>query len=131
MNEVDGSNGVVFFAAGVFHYFKREEVKSLVLELSKRYEKGCLIFDSVGKLGLKLMMSKILKNMGIKDVEGLFYVNNTIKELNWSDKIKVTSKGYMLGYYNMKSFNIRSSHRLLARIGDNVMKMKINKFLFD
>lgn len=130
MNEVDGSNGVVFFAAGVFHYFKREEVKSLVLELSKRYEKGCLIFDSVGKLGLKLMMSKILKNMGIKDVEGLFYVNNTIKELNWSDKIKVTSKGYMLGYYNMKSFNIRSSHRLLARIGDNVMKMKINKFRF-
>ena len=130
MNEVDGSNGVVFFAAGVFHYFKREEVKSLVLELSKRYEKGCLIFDSVGKLGLKLMMSKILKNMGIKDVEGLFYVNNTIKELNWSDKIKVTSKGYMLGYYNMKSFNIRSSHRLLARIGDNVMKMKINKFQF-
>lgn len=100
MNEVDGSNGVVFFAAGVFHYFKREEVKSLVLELSKRYEKGCLIFDSVGKLGLKLMMSKILKNMGIKDVEGLFYVNNTIKELNWSDKIKVTSKGYMLGYYS-------------------------------
>lgn len=65
MNEVDGSNGVVF-AAGVFHYFKREEVKSLVLELSKRYEKGCLIFDSVGKLGLKLMMSKILKNMGLK-----------------------------------------------------------------
>ena len=130
MNEVDGSNGVVFFAAGVFHYFKREEVKSLVLELSKRYEKGCLIFDSVGKLGLKLMMSKILKNMGIKDVEGLFYVNNTIKEINWSDKIKVTSKGYMLGYYNMKSFNIRSSHRLLARIGDNVMKMKINKFQF-
>ena len=57
-------------------------------------------------------------------------MNNTIKELNWSDKIKVTSKGYMLGYYNMKSFNIRSSHRLLARIGDNVMKMKINKFQF-
>jgi len=58
----------------VFHYFKKDEVKSLVLELSKRYPGGCLLFDSVGKLGLKLMMSKAIKNMGINDVEGLFYV---------------------------------------------------------
>mgnify|MGYP000349869191 CR=1 FL=1 len=64
MNEVDGSNGVVFFAAGVFHYFKREEVKSLVLELSKRYEKGCLIFDSVGKLGLKTYDVKDIEEYG-------------------------------------------------------------------
>ena len=27
MDEVDGSNGVILFAAGVFHYFKRDEVK--------------------------------------------------------------------------------------------------------
>ena len=130
MNEVDGSNGVIFFAAGVFHYFKRNEVKDLVLELSKRYVGGCLIFDSVGKLGLKLMMSKTLKNMGISDVEGLFYTNNPMKELNWSDKIKITSKGYMLGYYDMKSPNIRFSHRLLAKIGDDMMKMAINKIEF-
>ena len=130
MNEVDGSNGVVFFAAGVFHYFKRNEVKDLVLELSKRYVGGCLIFDSVGKLGLKLMMSKTLKNMGISDVEGLFYTNNPMQELNWSDKIKITSKGYMLGYYDMKSPNIRFSHRLLAKIGDDMMKMAINKIEF-
>ncbi|MEB3429784.1 class I SAM-dependent methyltransferase [Citroniella saccharovorans] len=130
MNEVDGSNGVVFFAAGVFHYFKRNEVKDLVLELSKRYVGGCLIFDSVGKLGLKLMMSKTLKNMGISDVEGLFYTNNPMQELNWSDKIKITSKGYMLGYYDMKSPKIRFSHRLLAKIGDDMMKMAINKIEF-
>ncbi len=36
----------------------------------------------------------------------------------------------MLGYYNMKSPDIRCSHRSLARIGDNVMKMKINKLEF-
>ncbi len=50
-----------------------------MLELSKRYPGGCLIFDSVGKLGLKLMMSKTLRNMGIRDVEGLFYVNDPNK----------------------------------------------------
>ena len=130
MNEVDSSKGIVFFAAGVFHYFKMDEVKALVLELAKRYIGGCLVFDSVGKLGLKLMMSKTLKNMGIKDVDGFFYINNLEKDLNWSKKIKVTSKGYMLGYYDMKSPNISFSHRLLARICDSMMKMSINRLYF-
>lgn len=131
IDEVDGSNGAIFFAAGVFHYFKRNEVKSLVLELLKRYPKGCLVFDSVGKLALKLMMSKVLKNMGISDVEGLFYVSNPISELNWSDKIRVSSRGYMLGYYDMKSPNVKCSHRLLARTADKIMKMMINKMDFE
>ena len=131
MNEVDSSKGIVFFAAGVFHYFKMDEIKELVLELAKRYTGGCLVFDSVGKLGLKLMMSKTLKNMGIKDVDGFFYINNLEKDLNWSKKIKVTSKGYMLGYYDMKSPNIHFTHRLLGKICDNVMKMSINKMEFE
>lgn len=131
MKEIDASKGVIFFVAGVFHYFKMDEVKALVLELAKRYTGGCLVFDSVGKLGLKLMMSKTLKNMGIKDVDGFFYINNPEKDLNWSEKIKVTSKGYMLGYYDMKSPNIHFTHRLLGKICDNVMKMSINKMEFE
>ena len=130
MDEVDGSNGVIFFAAGVFHYFKTEEVKSLALELSKRFPGGCLVFDSVRKLALKLMLAAVIKNMGISDVEGYFYVNNPAKDLNWSKKIKVTSKGYMLGYYDMKSPGIHFMHRLLARIGDKGMKMYINRMDF-
>lgn len=131
MDKIDVSKGLILFAAGVFHYFKMDEVKELVLELAKRYTGGCLVFDSVGKLGLKLMKSKTLKNMGIKDVDGFFYINNQEKDLNWSEKIKVTSKGYMLGYYDMKSPNIHFTHRLLVKICDNVMKMYINKMDFE
>ncbi len=131
MDKVDGSNGVIFFAAGVFHYFKTEEVKSLALELSKRFPGACLVFDSVGKLALKLMMAAVIKNMGISDVEGYFYVNNPAKDLNWSKKIKVTTKGYMLGYYDMKSPGIHFLHRLLAKIGDKGMKMYIHRMDFE
>lgn len=131
INEIDGSNGVIFFAAGVFHYFKTKEVKTLILKLSREYPGGCLVFDSVGKLGLKLMMKKVLKNMGISDVEGLFYVNNSKKDLNWSEKIRVGSKGYMLGYYDMKSPNVNVFHRLLARIADNGMKLSVNRMDFE
>ena len=131
MEEVDGSNGVIFFAAGVFHYFKAEDVKILVLELSQRYPKGCLVFDSLGKLGLKLMMKTAIKNMGIHNVNGLFYLNNPPTDLEWSENIKVTSKGYMLGYYDMKSPGIHFMHRFLARIGDSAIKMSINRLDFD
>lgn len=130
MEQVDGSEGVIFFAAGVFHYFKTEEVKNLVLELSKRFPEGCLVFDSVGKLGLKIILNKVLKNMDINDVDGYFYVNNPKKELRWSENIKVTSKGYMLGYYDMKSPGIRFSHRFFAWLGDKMMKMYVHKMEF-
>ena len=76
------------------------------------------------------MMSKILKNMGIQDVKGYFCVSDPLKELNWSDTINVSSKGYMLGYYDMKSPGIHPSHRLLARLGDRMMKMSIIKMEF-
>lgn len=130
MDEVDGAQGAIFFAAGVFHYFKREDVKKLVLALSERFAGGRLIFDTVGRLGLKLMMSKILKNMGIGDIDGFFYVQDPAQELNWSEKIKVSSKGYMLGYYNMKNKGIRPTHRLLAKMGDQWMKMAVHRMEF-
>lgn len=129
MDKVDGSHGVFFFAAGVFHYFQREEVKNLVLELAKRFPKGTLVFDSVGKFGLKLMMKKVLKNMKIDNVEGYFYMDNP-KELDWSDKIVVSSKGYMLGYYDMKGPGIHFLHRLLARLADKKMKMAVTCLKF-
>ena len=103
----------------------------MALELSKRFPGACLVFDSVGKLALKLMMAAVIKNMGISDVEGYFYVNNPAKDLNWSKKIKVTSKGYMLGYYDMKSPGIHFLHRLLAKIGDKGMKMYIHRMDFE
>ncbi|MGP1584789.1 class I SAM-dependent methyltransferase [Peptostreptococcus stomatis] len=130
MDQIDGSKGVIFFAAGVFHYFKRDQVRALVLELAKRYPGACLVFDSVGKLGIRLMMSKTLKNMGISDVDGYFYLDKPKEDLDWSENIRVTSRGYMLGYYDMKSPNISFSHRLLARICDSMMKMSINRLYF-
>ncbi|MDO4778296.1 MAG: class I SAM-dependent methyltransferase [Tissierellia bacterium] len=130
MDNLDGSEGVVFFAAGVFHYIKKEKVKEMVLELAKRFPGGRLIFDTVGKFGLKLMLSMTLKNMKIKDVEGFFYANNPEEDLKWSESIDLMSKPYMLGYYDMRSPGITKGHRILAKIGDKYLKMAINRMDF-
>lgn len=130
MQELDATNGIIFFAAGVFHYFKREEVRDLVLELAARFPGGRLIFDTVGRKGLELMLTKTLKNMKIEDVGAFFSVDNPKKQLNWSPKIKMSARAYMLGYHNMKSLGVRWSHRLLAKIADKLMKMRIIRMEF-
>ena len=131
VDKIDGTNGVIFFAAGVFYYFKREEVKKLALELANRFPNGCLVFDSVGKKGLKIMLSKLKKNMKTSGVDSImFSANKPLKELQWSDKIKVSAKGYMLGYNNMKYKSIKPLYRMVAKIGDRMMHMSINKFEF-
>lgn len=130
MDAVDSSDGVIFFAAGVFYYFKREEVRATVLKMSERFPEGRLVFDTVGERGLKMMMSKVLKNMGMKDVKGFFSIDDPNTQLNWSEKIKVQTKGYMLGYYDMRSKGIRTAHRLLAKVGDNMLKMAIVRMDF-
>ena len=128
MDQVDARNGAVFYAAGVFHYLKKENVKAIVLKMTELFP-GCrLVFDTVGTLGYKLMMRVILKKHGMNNFGNLFYTNNSVKDLSsWSDKISVSSKGYMLGYYDMKLPSIKGIHRLLANIGDNIMHMQIVK----
>lgn len=64
MDQVDAHNGAVFYAAGVFHYLKKEDVKAIVLKMTELFP-GCrLVFDTVGTLGYKLMMKAILKSTG-------------------------------------------------------------------
>lgn len=76
------------------------------------------------------MLSKTLRNMNIADVGAYFSVDKPRKQLNWSPKIKMSARGYMLGYYDMKSPGVRWTHRLLAKIADKLMKMRIIRMEF-
>lgn len=131
LDKVDGSGGAVFFAAGVFHYLTKEQVKALVLAIGEKFPGARLVFDTVGTMGHKLMMKKVLKNFGITDVSGYFHVDEVEKELGgWSDKIEISSRGYMLGYYDLRSPGVTGFHRFLAKAGDGLMKMRIIKMDF-
>lgn len=131
LDKVDGSGGAVFFAAGVFHYLTKEQVKALVLAIGEKFPGARLVFDTVGAMGHKLMMKKVLRNFGITDVSGYFHVDEVEKELGgWSDKIEISARGYMLGYYDLRSTGVTGFHRFLAKAGDGLMKMRIIKMDF-
>ena len=72
MNEIDGSNGTVFFASGVFYYFKTEDLKVLFQKMAKRFPGAAIVFDSCNQRGAKMMTKTWLKEAGISDVGAFF-----------------------------------------------------------
>ena len=129
--KIDSSGGVVFFASGVFYYFLKEQVKTLVCKMAERFQNGRMVFDGANKTAVKMIAKTWLKTAKIKDVSAYFAVSKAKKELTpWSDKIIVSSRGYMLGYNGLKSPSVSGFFRFLAKLGDGFMKMQIVRIDF-
>lgn len=129
--KIDSKNGVVFFASGVFYYFLKDQVKDLVCKMAERFQGGKLVFDGANKTAVKMIAKTWLKTAKIKDVGAYFAVSNARKELSsWNKNITISSRGYMLGYNNLKDKSVSGFFRFLARIGDNLMKMQIVRIDF-
>ena len=124
-------DGAVFFAAGVFYYFQTEQVRKLCAALAERFPGGRLVFHAAGPAAVKLMLKTWIKQADIRDVSAYFSVRDAAKELGvWSNRIAVTSRGYMQGYQALRGPGIRPLHRLLARIADGPMKLQIVRMDF-
>lgn len=125
-DKIDKSNGVIFFASGVFYYFLNEEVKSLIVKMSSYFNDSVLVFDAAGKMTVKLI-SMWLNSLKVKEV-GTYFSASDLKEISsWTNNIEVTSKGFMLGYNDLKEDNVSGFFRFLAHICDGLMKMQIVK----
>ena len=130
-DRIDASGGAVFFAAGVFYYFLKEQVKELVCAMAKAFPGGRLVFDAANRKAVKLMLKTWIKSAAIKDVGAYFAVSDAVSELSaWSDRLRVSSRGYMLGYNDLSDPSVSGFFRFLARVGDGMMKMRIARIEF-
>ncbi len=130
MDEIDASDGVMFFATGVFYYFKTEDVKTLFCKMSKRFPGAVLAFDTCNKRGAKLMTKTWLKEAGISQVDAYFSLEDASELKSWSPDFKsVTSKSYMRGYCDIYK-DVNACHKLMIRFCDSLVKMVIVKIVF-
>ena len=130
-DKIDASGGAVFFAAGVFYYFLNEQVKKLIFDMAKAFPGGRIAFDAANKRAVKLMLKTWIKGAKIRDVGAYFAVSDAKAELSqWSADMTVTSRGYMLGYHDLKTPEVSGFFRFLAKVGDNMMKMRIVRIDF-
>ena len=128
---IDASGGAVFFAAGVFYYFLQEQVRTLVRAMAEAFHGGRLVFDAANRKAVKLMLKTWIRDAEIKDVGAYFAVADAKRELSaWSDRLRVSARGYMLGYNDLKDPSVSGFFRFLAKVGDGMMKMRIVKLEF-
>ena len=130
MDGIDASGGAVFFAAGVFYYFKTEEVRRLFAAMAARFPGAVLAFDACNERGAKLMRKTWLKEAGITDVSAFFSLEDEAELRDWNDHFSsVTAKSYMRGYRDIYR-EVGFFHKLMIRFCDALVKMKIVKIVF-
>ena len=130
-SQIDVSGGAVFFASGVFYYFLTEQVKALVQSMAGAFPGGVLVFDAANRTAVKMIAKTWLKSAKIQDVGAYFAVSDAPKEISaWDSRLQVTSRGYMLGYNDLRVSSVSGFFRFLAKVGDHGMKMQIVKIGF-
>ena len=66
-----------------------------------------------------------------RDVGAYFAVSDAKSELSpWDSRLPVSSRGYMMGYNDLKDPSVSGFVRFRAKVGGNGMKMQIVKIGF-
>ena len=87
--------------------------------------------DYMAHSAVKMIAKTWLKSAKIKDVGAYFAVSDAKSELSlWDSRLQVTSRGYMLGYNDLRDPSVSGFFRFLAKVGDGMMKMQIVKINF-
>ena len=128
--EIDDTDGACFMAAGVFYYFTKDNVKKLFSAMEQRFLDGRLVFDSANESAVKIMLKTWVKEAGITSIKDYFSVSSAKTELAYLKNTAISSRGYMLGYNDLKDPSVPGLFRLLAKIGDGFMKMQIVRLDF-
>ena len=130
-SQIDATGGAIFFASGVFYYFLTEQVKALVQRMADAFPGGVLVFDAANRTAVKMIAKTWLKSAKIKDVGAYFAVSDAPKEIGaWDSCLQVSSRGYMLGYKDLKDPSVSGFFHFLAKVGDRMMKMQIVRVEF-
>ena len=130
-SQIDATGGAIFFASGVFYYFLTGQVKMLVQSMADAFPGGVLAFDAANRTAVKMIAKTWLKSAKIQDVGAYFAVSDAPKEIGpWDSRLQVSSRGYMLGYNDLRDPSVSGFFRFLAKVGDGMMKMQIVRIKF-
>ena len=122
---IDGSGGIFLFAMGVFMYFKKDEVRQMIVRIKSAFPHGCLVFDTLSKLGIHIAMKRTLDKIGIHDVHGIFYCDHPLSDLKLAEDIQISVRKYMTGYVDLKEAGVPFHLRFMASVFDWLFKMNI------
>lgn len=99
--------------------------------IAEAFPGGRLVFDAANQRAVRLMLKTWIKTAEIRDVGAYFAVSDAKKEFSgWSPRLRVSSRGYMLGYQSLDDASVPGFYRFLAKVGDGMMRMQIVRLEF-
>ena len=102
----------------MFYYFLTEQVRALVQGMADAFPGGVLVFDAANRTAVKMIAKTWLRTAKIKDVGAYFAVSDAPKEIGeWDSRLQVSSKGYMLGYNDLKDPSVSGFSDFSPRSG--------------
>lgn len=104
-------DGILFISAGVFYYFKEEDIKEIVSAMANRFPGGVLYFDAESKTAIGFS-NRMVQKSGNRGAMMYFYVNSNTKIEKWSPEIKsVVCTNYFKGIPWKKNWSFSSKMR--------------------
>ena len=125
LQHIDASHGTFLFAAGVFMYLEKEAVHQLVRTMTDTFPQGCLVFDTLGKTAVKILLKYTLSTLKIQGIDGMFYSNNPQQDLQWSKEIHLSVRNYLTGYVDLKQNGVPLLLRWMAILFERLWRITI------
>jgi O-methyltransferase involved in polyketide biosynthesis len=102
--EVEGN--VLFIAAGLFYYFKENEIKEFIIRLIDSYTGSEILFDVSSPIGVKIANKKVIESSGLDKKSFLTWgLKNKKDMLTWDSRIRIVGTYY---YFRTLRIGIRN-----------------------
>jgi O-methyltransferase involved in polyketide biosynthesis len=93
LSELNNSNGLLFLAAGVFYYFKENEIKNFFIRLADRFPGSEILFDAVSPMGAEIANKKVIKDGGMDETAILKWgIKNPRLIEKWDSRIHLVNE---------------------------------------
>ncbi|MFN2299558.1 MAG: class I SAM-dependent methyltransferase [Anaerolineales bacterium] len=110
---------VLFIAAGVFYYFREEEIKGFLKDLADEFPGGEILFDASSRMGIKAANRMVIRQAGLDERSFLVWGLDKPEDiLSWDDRFILRETIFFFGD---RRLNFRT--RLMGLLSD-ALKMQ-------
>jgi len=116
LKEIKVVDGVLFIAAGLFYYFKEDEVKTFLKRIADVFP-GCeVFFDACSPSGVEIANKRVINSSGLDEKSYLTWgLKNTKDILSWDNRFEILKVYY---YFKHKDINLKT--RMIGFISDQM-----------
>ena len=114
LGNIEITENALFIAAGVFYYFKEQEIQDFIVHLIETHPGSEILFDVSSPLGVRVANKKVVESSGLDEKSHLVWGLRNKKEiLAWDTRIKLIGT-----YFYFRTLRIGIRNFLMGMLSD-------------